>query len=41
MKHAVEMSSVAMIAGFIRTGSGIQTLKGGIHRYIDTQGALR
>jgi hypothetical protein len=38
MKYAVEMCPVA---SFIKIGSGIQKLKGGIHRHIDTQVALR
>jgi hypothetical protein len=35
MKYAVEMGSSAMIytPSFIKTGSGIQKLIGGIHRY--------
>jgi hypothetical protein len=37
MKHAVKMGSVAMthIPSFIRIGSGIQKLTGGIKRYTD------
>jgi hypothetical protein len=35
MKYAVQMGSDAMIyiPSFIKTGSGIQTLIGGIHRH--------
>jgi hypothetical protein len=38
MKHAVEMGSGAMIyiPSFIKTGSGIQKLIGGIHRHTDS-----
>jgi hypothetical protein len=41
MNHAVEMGSGAMIyiPRFINIGSGIQKLKGGMRRYIDTQTA--
>jgi hypothetical protein len=43
MKYAVELGSGAMIyiPGFIKIGSGIQKLMGGIHRetYTDTQTA--
>jgi hypothetical protein len=37
MKYAVEMDSGAMIymPGFIKIGSGIQNLMGGIHRKHD------
>jgi hypothetical protein len=37
MRYAVEMSSggVIYIPSFIKTGSGIQNLMGGIHRYTD------
>jgi hypothetical protein len=37
MKYVVEMGSVAMtyILGFIKIGSGIQKLIGGIHRHTD------
>jgi hypothetical protein len=37
MKYAVEMRSGAMIyiPSFIKIGSGIQKLKGGIHRHTD------
>jgi hypothetical protein len=37
MKYAVEMGSGAMvyISSFIKIGSGIQNLMGGIHRHTD------
>jgi hypothetical protein len=37
MKYAVEIGSGAMIyiPSFIKTGSGIQKLMGGIHRHTD------
>jgi hypothetical protein len=43
MKYAVEMGSVAMIyiPSFIKIGSGIQKLVGGIHRHTDTEGGDR
>jgi hypothetical protein len=39
MKYAVEMASGVMmyIPGFIKIGSGIQKLIGGIHRHTDRQ----
>jgi hypothetical protein len=38
MKYAVEVGSGAMIyiPGFIKFGSGIQNLIGGIHRHTDS-----
>jgi hypothetical protein len=38
MKYAVEMGSgfVICISNFITTGSGIQKLERGIHRYTDS-----
>jgi hypothetical protein len=39
MKYAVEMGSGAktyIIPNFIKTGLGIQKLKGGIHRHTDS-----
>jgi hypothetical protein len=38
MKHAFEMGSVAMIyiPSFIKTGLGIHTLMGGIHRHTNS-----
>jgi hypothetical protein len=38
MKYAVEMGSGAMIyiPSFIKSGSGIQKLIGGIHRHTDS-----
>jgi hypothetical protein len=37
MRYAVEMGSIAMvyILCLIKSGSGIQKLKGGIHRHTD------
>jgi hypothetical protein len=39
MKYAVKMGSVAMIyiPSFIKIGSGIQKLIGGIHRHTDSK----
>jgi hypothetical protein len=39
MKYAVGIGSGAVICvpSFIKVGSGIQKLIGGMHRYIDTQ----